>query len=242
MDAIGAGARVKSVAVGALIALVGACLACRAHLPLPWLLGPLLASAALHLAGGRAAPPTTLRNAGQLVVGAAVGLAFRPAVAALALSLWPLVLANAVATIALGGAGAWLLHRWTRLDLRTCYLSAAIGGASDMQALADRFGAEADAVGAAQVLRVVLVVLVVPMAMRWYVGDDGLIAVGIDRIDVPTSGKMNFIEPAGPSGVDRVVTGFIGRKCCVISRTNRRRGLPAALEIHVVQSSICCSH
>jgi len=200
MDAIGAGARVKSVAVGALIALVGACLACRAHLPLPWLLGPLLASAALHLAGGRAAPPTTLRNAGQLVVGAAVGLAFRPAVAALALSLWPLVLANAVATIALGGAGAWLLHRWTRLDLRTCYLSAAIGGASDMQALADRFGAEADAVGAAQVLRVVLVVLFVTMAMRWCVGDDGASAGDATASAFSATGFATLLAVAGAAG------------------------------------------
>jgi len=151
--------------VGALVAVVGALAASTVHLPLPWLLGPLLAVAALHLAGQRAPAPEALRSGGQIVVGAAVGVAFVPTVAALALALWPLVLANALATTLCGVGGAWLLHRWTRVDLRTCYLSAAIGGASDMQALAERFGADADIVATAHVLRLSLVVLVVPVTL-----------------------------------------------------------------------------
>ena len=161
----------RGIATGVAVSLAGALAARAAHLPLPWLLGPLLAIAALHLSGRTAPTPAPLRSAGQLVVGAAVGLAFSPAVAALALAIWPLVLVNAVAMTLLGIAGAWLLHRWTRVDLRTCYLSAAIGGASDMQALAERFGAQADVVAAAHVLRIGMVVLVVPLALTMCLGE-----------------------------------------------------------------------
>jgi len=164
-------AAARSAITGALVSFAGALAATLLRLPLPWLLGPLLAIAALHVSGRAAPAPPPLRNSAQLVVGAAVGLAFVPAVAALALSIWPLVLVNTVVATATGLAGAWLLHRWTGVDLRTCYLSAAIGGASDMQALAERVGARADLVAAAHVLRFGLVVLVVPLAFAVIAGD-----------------------------------------------------------------------
>jgi membrane AbrB-like protein len=185
---------------GALVALAGALGARAAHLPLPWLLGPLLAVAALHLTGRSAPAPEALRSAGQIVVGAAVGVAFVPTVAAVALALWPLVLANAVATTLCGIAGAWLLHRGTRVDLRTCFLSAAIGGASDMQALAERYGADADIVATAHVLRLSLVVLVVPIALACIVGD-GTPATSTAAANASSpSGVVALLAIAGAAG------------------------------------------
>ncbi len=185
---------------GAAVALVGALAASALHLPLAWLLGPLLAVAALHLAGRSAPAPQPLRSAGQLVVGAAVGVAFVPTVAALALAMWPLVLANAVAATVCGVAGAWLLHRWTRVDLRTCYLSAAIGGASDMQALAERFGADADVVATAHVLRLSLVVLVVPLTLACVVGGDAPAALAVPAHATSPVGVGVLLAIAGAAG------------------------------------------
>ena len=188
----------RSTGFGALASLAGAAAASAGHVPLPWLLGPLLAVATLHLSGRALPAPEALRSAGQLVVGAAIGLAFVPAVALLALSLWPLVLANAALATATGIGGAWLLHRTTGVDLRTCYLSAAIGGASDMQALAERFGADPDLVAAAHVVRISLVVLGVPLAFALLAGDAQ--AAPADAASFSLSGFTALLAVAGLAG------------------------------------------
>jgi hypothetical protein len=162
MNASSRATAASCAAGGLLLSALGGALFQALHAPLPWMIGPLVVVAALQQAGPALTPPARVRNVGQWVVGTAVGLAFRPELAQLVLALWPLVLANMLAAVALGLGGAWLLRRLTRVDLRTAYFSAAIGGAWEMSALAERHGAEADKVAAAHVLRIALVVILVP--------------------------------------------------------------------------------
>ncbi|CAD5373469.1 conserved membrane hypothetical protein [Rubrivivax sp. A210] len=149
------------------LALAAALGAERAHLPLPWMIGPLLATATCCVAGVRLVGSTRLRNAGLVAIGIALGLYFTPAVLGLVLQLAP-ALALGVAWALLLGYGFYrfLLHT-NGGDKATAYFAAAIGGASEMALLAERHGGRVDRVAAAHSLRVLMVVVLIPFGTQW---------------------------------------------------------------------------
>jgi len=149
------------------IALAGALLANLLHLPLPWLLGPLLLVAASRMRGVACACPRPLRRIGQWVIGISLGLYFTPQVAASLLGHWPLIWLAVVWALALGALGCWVLQRFAAVDLASAWFGAAIGGAADMVNLAERHQAQSAVVSTVHSLRVVLVVLTVPFALQW---------------------------------------------------------------------------
>jgi membrane AbrB-like protein len=159
--------------LGALLA-AELCVALRT--PIPWMLGPLLATALASMAGLPTHSASSLRNAGQWAIGCALGFYFTPQVGALVLNLWWAIVLSIVWALGLGwGFGLWLQRRH-RSDLghmgayrlrATSYFGGAIGGASEMTLLAERVGARTDLVAAAHSMRLVLVVISVPFAMQW---------------------------------------------------------------------------
>jgi membrane AbrB-like protein len=159
-----------------LLALAAAALCVRLRTPLPWMIGPLVATAALSMLGGPTASYTPLRNIGQWTIGTALGLYFTPQVVALVASLWWAVALNIVWALALGlGFGAWLFRvhhapgRWQLMGLSrtTTYFAAPIGAASEMTMMAERHGAQTDLVASAHSLRVLLVTLIIPFGFQW---------------------------------------------------------------------------
>ena len=148
------------------IALAGALLAAWLRVPLPWFVGPLVAVALYSLTGHRPAAPTFGRDAGQWIIGTALGLYFTPAVVKQVVDLAPWVLLNTLFFILLGLAGAWCLRRMTGESGTTAFFAAAIGGASEMAAQAEVHGARVDRVAAAHSLRMMMVAVAVPFAMQ----------------------------------------------------------------------------
>lgn len=144
--------------------------------PIPWMIGPLLATALVSLTGAPTASHHRLRNVGQWVIGAALGLYFTPEVGRLVAGLWWAVVLGIAWAMWLG----WLFGRWLQRvhtphlgamlspqSLRaTTYFSGSIGAASEMTLLAERAGARTDLVAAAHSLRVLMVTLTVPFAMQ----------------------------------------------------------------------------
>lgn len=131
------------------------------------MIGPLLATALAGLGGVPLAASGRLRNAGQWVIGVALGLYFTPAVGHLFLPLAPAI-ALGVAWALLMGYG---LHRLLAAvnpqeSRATTFFAAAIGGASEMAVLAEREGARIDRVAAAHSMRVLLVVLIIPLGLQ----------------------------------------------------------------------------
>jgi membrane AbrB-like protein len=159
-----------------LLALVAAALCVQLRTPLPWMIGPLLATAVLSMLGTPTHSATPLLNLGQWVIGAALGLYFTPQVVALVLGLWWAMLLNVLWALALGVAfGAWL-HRVhhgpgvfhiTGLSRSTTYFASPIGGASEMTLMAERRGAQTELVASAHSLRVLLVTLMVPFGFQF---------------------------------------------------------------------------
>ncbi|MDB5912361.1 MAG: hypothetical protein JWP22_1036 [Ramlibacter sp.] len=158
---------------GTLLLALAAALLCRwLHTPIPWMIGPLLASAIASIFGASTRSEPMLRNLGQAVIGTALGLYFTPQVAALVVSLWWAILLAIVWSLGLGWAmGRWL-HRMhgarmgvgPREQWATSFFAGAIGGASEMTLLAEREGARSELVAAAHSVRIVIVTLLVPFA------------------------------------------------------------------------------
>ncbi len=162
------------------VTLLGALLAAQLcvwlHTPIPWMLGPLVFTALASMAGLPTRSSGRLRNVGQWIIGAALGLYFTPQVGALVLKLWWAIGLGVVWALAMGWAfGLWLQHRHAN-DLghlgsyrlrATSHFAGAIGGAYEMTLLAERVGARTDLVAAAHSVRLLLVVILVPFAMQW---------------------------------------------------------------------------
>ena len=141
--------------------------ACQAaHVPLPWLLGPLLLTAGCGVAGLPLAASNRLRNVGQATIGLALGLYFTPAVVLLIVTLAPAIVLGVAWALGMG----WLFYRLLRAtnggDAATAWFSAAIGGASEMAVLAERHGGQVYRVAAAHSMRVLLVVTVIPFGFQ----------------------------------------------------------------------------
>lgn len=159
-----------------LLALAGAGLCVFLGTPLPWMIGPLLASACAAVAGLPVASWRPLSNTGQWVIGTALGLYFTPQVAALVGSLWWAIALAIVWALLLGLAfGGWL-HRVNAPRMpgvsapamrATSYFAGAIGGASEMTLLAERAHGRTDLVAASHSLRLLLVTVTIPFAMQF---------------------------------------------------------------------------
>ena len=153
-----------------LLALLAALAGQALHVPLPWMIGPLLATAVLGMAGLPVAASNRLRNVGQWMIGIALGLYFTPAVVALLLRLAPAVLVGALWALLMG----YVFYRfllWANggvgdIERASAFFAAAIGGASEMAVLAERHQGRVDRVAAAHSLRVLLVVLSIPVAYQ----------------------------------------------------------------------------
>lgn len=178
--------RIVATLVLALVAALG-CVALGT--PLPWIIGPLLVTAVLGMAGVPLAGSTRLRNAGQWMIGVALGLYFTPEVVALLGRLAP-ALAAGIAWALLMGYGFYRLLRralpGSGDDRATPFFAAAIGGASEMAVMAERVGGRVDRVAAAHSLRILIVVVTIPFAYQ---------ALGIHGVDAAAPAMQQVSAP-----------------------------------------------
>lgn len=158
------------------LAWVAAQLCIALHTPLPWMLGPLLATAVASVLGLPTFSWAPMRNGGQWVIGTALGLYFTPQTTALVASLWWAIALGIAWALGLGALFGWWLQRVRAAGLQapagpqlraTNYFAAAIGAASEMTLLAERAGARTDLVASAHTLRILLVTLLIPLALQF---------------------------------------------------------------------------
>ena len=199
-----------------LLALAAAWLCVWLRTPIPWMIGPLLATSLVSVLGARTESWAPFRNSGQWVIGTALGLYFTPAVGALVASLWWAIALGIAWALLLGLAfGAWLrrlhaghlAHLTPAQLLSTTYFAGAIGGASEMTLIAERQGARTDLVAAAHSLRVLLVTLTIPFALQFW-GVSGLDALTLGARDVQVSGLLVL---AGLTLVGALFMQWLGR-------------------------------
>lgn len=139
-------------------------------LPLPWMIGPLLLTAAVGLADRHAPQHESYRPVGQLIVATAVGLYFTPAALHETVANAGLMVGAACLTIGAGFIAALLLYRLTRCDGTVAFFASMPGGPAEMALLAERWGAPGAPVIFAQTLRIVFIVLLIPAGLVFVAG------------------------------------------------------------------------
>jgi uncharacterized protein len=136
------------------------------HLPLAWMIGAMLATAAL--AWHRpVAVPGWARPAGLIFLGLGLGATFSGPVLAAVTGALPVLLAGGVIAIATGFVVAQLFTRLAGTDPQTGFFCAVPGGVIVMAILAQEAKASVATVTLAQTMRVLVVVLTFPPLLGW---------------------------------------------------------------------------
>lgn len=153
------------------------------HTPIPWMLGPLFTIAFLRVAGVDIGAPMPARYIGQWIIGTSLGLYFTPYVVRQVVDLWWLLVVGALFAIALGYVSGIALARLARVDKTTGIFASVPGGAAEMGTLGERFGGRMDRIAAAQSLRILIVVAIVPA---------GITGLGVHGTDPYVQGASAF--------------------------------------------------
>jgi membrane AbrB-like protein len=148
---------------GALAIGLAAAVACSSlHVPLPWMIGPMLAVAAARMCGVHVTAPRGARHVGQWIIGSALGLYFTPTVVEHLGGVGWMLVVGALFAIGLGYVCGYVLSVMAGTDRTTALFASVPGGAAEMTILGERFGARVDEVAAAQSLRILIVVVSIP--------------------------------------------------------------------------------
>jgi membrane AbrB-like protein len=147
-------------------------LARAAHLPLAFVLGPLLTTAVLGIASLNVQGVRRIRPAAQFVIGSAIGVQFTRAIVIKLVVLLPLIVGSALVTIAVCAIAAVLLMRIAQLDRKTAFFATAPAGAAEMANIAARHGGIPEPIMVSQTMRIVLVVVTAPFIVIHF-ADDG---------------------------------------------------------------------
>jgi membrane AbrB-like protein len=137
------------------------------RLPAAALVGPMLFSAGVHLAGWTAAkPPVELVALAQVVVGTAVGCRFSGVRAALIVRTMIAAAGGTVVLILATLAFALAIGQATGLSREALVLAFAPGGLAEMSLIAVAIGADTAFVATHHIIRVFLIVVAAPQAYR----------------------------------------------------------------------------
>ena len=155
-------ARAPRVTVALVIAALGAALFALLGLPLPWLIGALVATTLASFAGVPQAVPGGLRQVMIAVLGVMLGTAFTPERLEGALAWLPSLATLPLYVVTVGGLIFLYLLRFAPFDRTTAFFAATPGGMSEMIALSDQLGGDQRAVALIQATRLLFIVSMVP--------------------------------------------------------------------------------
>ena len=150
----------RDLAILAGCGLMGYAVARLLRVPAAAVVGPMVASAALHLGGITAAkPPAELTAAAQVVIGSAIGCRFA-GTASREIGRTALVALGAtLIMLAVTAVMAWLMHLVTGLPPDALVLALAPGGLAEMSLIAIALGVDAAFVSTHHIVRIFLIVV-----------------------------------------------------------------------------------
>lgn len=148
-------------------ALVGALTARSLKVPAAMIVGPMLLSAAIHLAGWtKATPPAELVAAAQVVVGTAIGCRFAGTSVAFVLRAVRLAGGATVLMLSVTVGSAVAVHAITGLPAPYLVLAYSPGGLAEMSLVALALSFDAAFVATHHIVRIILVVVLAPQIYR----------------------------------------------------------------------------
>ncbi|TFH88760.1 AbrB family transcriptional regulator [Billgrantia azerbaijanica] len=148
------------------LGLAGGGLAYALHLPLPWLLGALIATTLASLGGARLRSPGRGRQGVLVVIGVMLGSAFTPDLSG-DLPRWGASLAlMLLATAAMMAFSVWFSHRVAGHSRETALYSGVPGGVSTVTLMAMASGADLRVVGITHAVRILVLLVAIPPVLQ----------------------------------------------------------------------------
>lgn len=142
------------------------------HLPLPWLLGPIIACLVAALAGVPMRGQKTVNDLMRSILGVAVGATFTTALLGSMVGMWPTLVMIPVMVFLIGLIGVPYFQRIWGFDFVTSYYSAMPGGLQDMLAFGEEAGGDVRALSLIHATRVMVIVVALPFVLQGYWGVD----------------------------------------------------------------------
>lgn len=150
-----------------LSAVIGTLVGQRLRLPAATLLGPMVASAAVHLAGWvEVPPPTILVIAAQIVIGTIIGCRFADTALREVLRDMGHGAASSILMILVAIGFAMLVTRLTGVDVSQGFLAFSPGGLTEMSLLALAMGKDVAYISISHTARIAYVIVLAPLAFR----------------------------------------------------------------------------
>lgn len=135
-------------------------------LPLPWLLGPIMACLLGAALGMRLKGVKPINQTMRTILGVAVGATLTPAVLAGFPAMWPTLIMIPLSVLIIGGVGVPYFRRVWGYDFPTAYYSAMPGGLQDMLAFGEEAGGDPRTLSLIHATRVLLIVVALPFILK----------------------------------------------------------------------------
>jgi membrane AbrB-like protein len=136
-------------------------------LPLPWLLGPIVACLIAALIGVPMRGNALVNEAMRSVLGVAVGATFTTTLLFSMAAMWPTLLMIPVMIACIGLVGVPYFQRLWGFDFATSYYSAMPGGLQDMLLFGEEAGGDVRALSLIHATRVLVIVVALPFLLQW---------------------------------------------------------------------------
>ena len=169
-----------------IIALIGVAIFKWLTLPLPWLLGPIIACLTAALAGVKMRAMTRLNTAMRTILGVAVGATFTPAILGSMTGMWPTLLLIPVMTVCIGLVGVPYFQKIWGYDFPTSYYSAMPGGLQDMLIFGEEAGGNPRTLSLIHATRVLVIVVSLPFILQAFWAVDLTASPGAPAASIPT--------------------------------------------------------
>ena len=177
----------KHIIITHLIAAVGVAIFHLLHLPLPWLLGPIIACLLAALLGVPMRGMSTANNLMRTILGVAVGATFTWALVVTMVDMWSTLILVPLMVFAIGLIGVPYFQRLWGFDFATSYYGAMPGGLQDMLLFGEEAGGDVRALSLIHATRVMVIVVALPFILQGYWGVDLSNPPGVPAASLPVS-------------------------------------------------------
>lgn len=180
-----------------LAAIVGWWLGKLVRLPAPALLGPVIFAALVTIAGVNINPPELLREVAFNIIGLEVGLRLTPRALRAMGRMFPKVMLFVLAITGACAGLAYVITLVTNISPADAYLATTPGGINAVLAIASSVHSDVPLVFGVQTLRLLMMVLLVPPILKWY----------IDRRSTPTPAAHRTAPPTEAADLEYADVG-----------------------------------
>ena len=140
------------------------------HLPLPWTLGSISATATVAAIGAPWRMPRAAQSVAMPIVGVIAGSAFTPAVISSATQWWDAILLVTIFSAAITGLGYAYFRAIGRFDQPTAFFASSPGGLGEMTLLGGSLGGDMRSLVLVHSARILLAVFLIPLILQVLLG------------------------------------------------------------------------